>query len=85
MANADKVDFNYAIRPILVQKCFLCHGLDPKNRKANLRLDTYKGANALLKNVAKAIDPGHAANSKVFYRINHKDSDIMMPYTGIES
>jgi hypothetical protein len=48
-------------------------------------LDTNKGANALLKNVAKAIDPGHAANSKVFYRINHKDSDIMMPYTGIES
>jgi hypothetical protein len=24
------------------------------------------------------IDPGHAANSKVFYHINHKDSDIMM-------
>jgi hypothetical protein len=31
------------------------------------------------------IDLGHAANSKVFYRINHKDSDIMMPYAGIES
>ena len=31
------------------------------------------------------IDQGHAANSKVFYRINHKDSDIMMPYAGIES
>jgi hypothetical protein len=78
-ANADKVDFNYAIRPILVQKCFLCHGPDPNSRKANLRLDTYEGATALMKNGSKAIDPGHAANSKVFYRINHKDSDIMMP------
>jgi hypothetical protein len=78
-ANADKVDFNYAIRPILVQKCFLCHGPDPNSRKANLRLDTYEGATALMKNGYKAIDPGHAANSKVFYRINHKDSDIMMP------
>lgn len=78
-ANADKVDFNYAIRPILVQKCFLCHGPDPNSRKANLRLDTYEGATALMKNGSKAIDPGHAANSKVFYRINHKDPDIMMP------
>ena len=33
---ADKVDFNYDIRPILVQKCFLCHGPDPNSRKANL-------------------------------------------------
>ena len=45
----------------------------------NLRFDTYAGTTALLKNLAKAIDPGHAANSKVCYRINHKDSDIVMP------
>jgi hypothetical protein len=53
---ADTIDFNYAIRPILVQKYFLCHGPDPNGRKANLRLDTYEGDTALLKNDSKAID-----------------------------
>ena len=61
----DTVDFNYHVRPILVQKCYLCHGPDESSRKANLRLDTYEGATALLKNGGRAIDPGHAANSMV--------------------
>lgn len=78
-AIADKVDFNYDIRPILVQKCYLCHGPDPGSRKANLRLDTYEGATALLKDGLKAIDPGHAKKSLVLFRINHKDPDIVMP------
>ena len=78
-AIADKVDFNYDIRPILVQKCYLCHGPDPSSRKADLRLDTYEGATALLKDGLKAIDPGHAKKSLVLFRINHKDPDIVMP------
>ena len=78
-AIADKVDFNYDIRPILVQKCYLCHGPDPGSRKANLRLDTYEGATALLKDGLKAIDPGHAKKSLVLFRINHNDPDIVMP------
>jgi hypothetical protein len=73
------VDFNYDIRPILVQKCYLCHGPDPSSRKANLRLDTYEGATALTKEGLKAIDPGHTKNSLVLFRINHKDPDIQMP------
>jgi len=76
---AEKVDFNYHIRPILVQKCFLCHGPDPSSRKANLRLDTYEGATSLSKDGNKAIDPGHSEKSMLFYRVNHKDPDIMMP------
>lgn len=76
---ADRVDFNYDIRPILVQKCFLCHGPDPSSRKANLRLDTYEGATALSKEGLKAIEPGHSEKSMLFYRVNHKDPDIMMP------
>ena len=78
MVIADTIDLNYAIRPILVQKCFKYHGSDLSSRKGNLRLDTYKGDTALLKNVAKAIDHGHIANSKVFYHIIHKDLIIMM-------
>ncbi|MBL7769784.1 MAG: PSD1 domain-containing protein [Flavipsychrobacter sp.] len=75
----DTVDFNYHVKPILVQKCYLCHGPDESSRKANLRLDTYEGATALLKNGGRAIDPGHAANSMVVERIFHKDPDQVMP------
>ena len=78
-AIADKVDFNYDIRPILVQKCYLCHGPDPGSRKGNLRLDTYEGATAVLKDGLKAINPEHGEKSLVLVRINHKDPDIMMP------
>ena len=78
-ALADKVDFNYDIRPILVQKCYLCHGPDASSRKGNLRLDTYEGATALTKNGEKAIDPIHSEKSLLLYRINHKDPEILMP------
>lgn len=73
------VDFNYDIRPIFVQKCFLCHGPDPGSRKGNLRLDTYEGATALSKEGLQAIDPGHADKSSMVFRINHKDPEMMMP------
>ena len=38
------IDFNFQVRPILSDKCFNCHGPDPRNRKAGLRLDTKEGA-----------------------------------------
>lgn len=75
----DKVDFNYDVRPILVQKCYLCHGPDPSSRKAGLRLDTYEGATALSKEGLRAITPGHSDKSQLVFRINHKDPEIMMP------
>jgi Protein of unknown function (DUF1553)/Protein of unknown function (DUF1549)/Planctomycete cytochrome C len=74
-----QVDFNYHIRPILVQKCYLCHGPDPSSRKGDLRLDTYEGATALTKEGLRAIDPEHTEKSLLLFRINHKDPDIMMP------
>jgi hypothetical protein len=75
----DQVDFNYHIRPILVQKCYLCHGPDSGSRKANLRLDTYEGATALTQEGLRAIDPGHADKSLLLFRINHKDPGMVMP------
>ncbi len=38
------IDFNFQVRPILSDKCFNCHGPDPRNRKVGLRLDTKEGA-----------------------------------------
>ena len=73
------VDFNFHIRPILVQNCYLCHGPDPSGRKADLRLDTYEGATALLKEGGHAIVPGKPSSSQLIYRINSEEEDQVMP------
>ncbi|PIA81645.1 hypothetical protein BFR04_12945 [Gaetbulibacter sp. 4G1] len=74
-----KVDFNFDIRPILVQNCYLCHGPDPSSRKANLRLDTYEGATAALKEGGYAVVPGKPSKSELIYRITHENDDKIMP------
>lgn len=74
-----KVDFNFDVRPILVQNCYLCHGPDPSSRKADLRLDTFEGATALLDDGRHPIVPGNASKSELIKRIMHEDKDAMMP------
>ncbi|MGX1928806.1 PSD1 and planctomycete cytochrome C domain-containing protein [Flagellimonas sp. 2504JD4-2] len=73
------VDFNFHIRPILVQNCYLCHGPDPSSRKADLRLDTYEGATAALKEGGFAVVPGKPNKSQLMFRINHEHEDKIMP------
>ena len=34
------ISFNDHVRPILADKCYACHGPDPEDRAADLRLDT---------------------------------------------
>ena len=75
----ETVDFNFHVRPILVQNCYLCHGPDVSGRKADLRLDIYEGAVAALKEGGHAIVPGKPSKSKLVYRINHEDEDMVMP------
>ncbi|HZE97969.1 MAG TPA: DUF1553 domain-containing protein [Planctomycetota bacterium] len=74
----DKVDFGRDIRPILANNCLLCHGPDPKARKADLRLDTFEGAIALHDGKA-ALVPGKPAQSELLRRVTTADRDDLMP------
>src|SRR5688572_9163677 len=73
-----EIQFNRDVRPILSDKCFACHGFDPKHRKADLRLDTLDGATADRKGL-RAIVPGDLAKSTLWARINSQDPDEVMP------
>ncbi len=71
---AEPVRYNRDIRPILSDKCFFCHGFDPKKREAGLRLDVRESA--LKKN---AIVPGKPEKSELLKRVTTKDPDDHMP------
>ena len=75
---AQEIQFNRDIRPILSNKCFLCHGPDEKKRKADLRLDLREGAIADLGGYA-AIVPGKPDESELLARVAHSDPDELMP------
>jgi hypothetical protein len=76
-----KVDFNYHIRPILSDRCFKCHGPDPKTREAGLRLDMESGAFAALKDDPgrHVIVRGKPLESELFLRISSTDTSFLMP------
>src|SRR5262245_35232669 len=71
---AGKVDYNFHVRPILADRCFVCHGPDPRTRKARLRLDSRKGAVD-----GGAIDPANLAGSELIRRITATDRQRMPP------
>ena len=72
------VDFNAEVRPILSNNCFFCHGPDAHERKADLRLDTEKGATPDLGGYA-ALIPGNLDKSEMWARIINQDPDEVMP------
>ncbi len=75
------ISYNNDIRPILSDKCFLCHGPDMNTRKAGLRLDSQEGAFAELMSTKGrfAIVPGEPENSELIRRISSDDPAILMP------
>src|SRR5688500_1685725 len=75
---AADVSYGRDIRPILSDRCFVCHGPDAPKRQANLRLDQPESAFSRRDGVA-AIVPGNLAASALWYRINAEDPGEVMP------
>jgi hypothetical protein len=74
------IDYNLHVKPILSDKCFLCHGPDKNNgQKAGLNLSNSEGARALLKDGNHAIVSGSIGKSELYTRIITTDEDLMMP------
>src|SRR5687767_1899178 len=73
------VEFNRDVRPILSDKCFACHGFDPKTRKGGVRLDTAEGATVGKDGKPGSVVPGDLSKSELWARINSPDPDELMP------
>ena len=72
------VSYNRDVLPILVAKCFACHGVDQAKRKADLRLDDPASAYAERDEVI-AISSGKPDASELVKRIFSVDDDEVMP------
>jgi hypothetical protein len=77
-SDAERVDFNYHIRPIISSKCYSCHGQDEASRKAKLRLDIREEA-LKERDGIRAIVPGNLEESELVLRILSHDRDEVMP------
>ena len=67
VAASEAIDFNRDIRPLLSDRCYLCHGPDEAARQADLRLDNFSDA------TASVIIPGDADGSELIARISSSD------------
>jgi hypothetical protein len=74
-----QIDFNRDIRPILAEKCWICHGPDASNKKIKLRLDSEESALADLGRGRRAIVPNHPEQSQMVRRITAEDEAMRMP------
>ena len=75
------VDFNFDIRPLLSDRCYVCHGPDEESREADLRLDSSEGLRqeAQSGDASHVIVPGDLSQSELWQRITSDDPDVMMP------
>lgn len=74
------VDFNYDVKPILSDTCYLCHGPDTSNAKAGLSLSNFDSATAhKTDNGLAALLPGDPEDSEAYLRITSDDENYMMP------
>ncbi|MCE7041514.1 PSD1 and planctomycete cytochrome C domain-containing protein [Dyadobacter sp. CY312] len=77
----EQISYNFDIRPILSDKCFVCHGPDANKREAGLRLDVAESAFQALKEnpAAHALVAGKPELSHAYLRMTTKDTSLLMP------
>jgi len=76
-----EIDFNQHVKPILSDKCFICHGPDKAKVKAGLQLHLPDLAFLELKDSPGkfAIKPGNLSRSETVQRILTEDPEVIMP------
>ena len=75
-----ELDYNFDVKPILSDRCFLCHGPDAQKREADLRLDLAEAATAeLASGNGRAVVPGDPGASELVRRILSDDPEVVMP------
>eukprot|EP01035_Chromulina_nebulosa_P060081 gene60081-82205_t len=75
-AAADLAFFEASVRPLLVERCYECHG--DKKQKGGLRLDSLPGWQAG-GDTGGVIVPGDPAKSLLIEAIHYKNEDLQMP------
>lgn len=75
----EQIQFDRDVRPILSDRCFVCHGPDAQRREADLRLDTREGLFGHLYGSTYVIRPSSLEQSAVHERIMATDDDMRMP------
>ena len=78
-SSSQEIRFNRDVRPILSDRCFQCHGVDAKARKADLRLDTWEGLTAPRGWRLPAVTPGNPDRSSLILRVESDDPKQVMP------
>jgi hypothetical protein len=73
------VTFNRDIRPILSDKCFVCHGNDSSSREAGMRLDRFDDATAETESGVFPVVPGDPDASELLRRVSSDDESERMP------
>ena len=77
---AASVDFEKEVRPILAEKCTLCHG--PDEAKGGLRLTGIEPATKVLESGQRGVVPGEPEHSELIARVRSSDPDHQMPPPG---
>ena len=79
IANAQSIDFDRDVRPILSEHCYTCHGPDAGKLKAGLRMDRKESVFSKLDSGATPVVAGRLAESEVMRRVTSQDRDELMP------
>jgi len=75
---AQQVDFNRDVRPVLSDVCFHCHGPDEQQRKADLRLDLSDDLFSD-RGSGRVLVAGTPESSQLYRRIMSEDPSEVMP------